>query len=166
LGLIDACAALSGLDWVFGVLLLGRRPFLRMSSRFFLGMPAPSVRTRSARLQPTRLRAVEEGRALLVASVLAPRDYRFLFHSHLCFDSPSTPSGDLRDRLAQTFFLGCIAWWRPSNWLHGGSRRSPRSRPLDTGLGAPLGALRANCGRWLNRDGVDDFVAAHSFRCR
>lgn len=76
-----------------------------------------------------------------------PIDYLLPINS-LCslihFGSSPTPPLDFSDRLAQTFFLGCIApaRARSSNWLHGGSRRSPPSRPLDTGLDAPLRGMK------------------------
>ena len=108
-------------------------------------------------------------RALPVRPVQTPRikylfDLSHAFSVSLCLDSPATPPLDFRHRLTRTFFLECIASWRPSNWLHGGSRRLPPSRPLETWPGAPYRALRIYCGRWHDRGVVVDFAEACSFR--
>ncbi len=105
------------------------QPFSRNVKRFFWG-DAGTLSTDcdcSPRLTRPRL-----------GSVAANNRSPYHHHSHtihfsLCpADSTSTPPLDFGHRLTPKPFSSNVSpRGRPSNWLHGGSRRPPPSRPLD-----------------------------------
>jgi hypothetical protein len=72
------------------------------------------------------------------------------------FDARRTPLLDFGHRLALTFFLECIALVAKRDHRIGFMEdlADASVTPLDTGLGAPLGALRVACGRWRNKGGL------------
>src|SRR5438132_4954164 len=129
-----------------------------------MGMPARSVGTRSARLQPTRLRAVEEGRALPDASILAPREIDSMGLAsllRLAINAVWGPQGSASPNLFPGMYR-LLATIELAPW-----RISPIASVAAPRYWAWRSAGRAKgCyGRWLKRDSVGDFVAAHSFRC-
>ena len=86
--------------------------------------------------------------------------YNNFTYNRLCLfsRSPPTPPLDFSHRLTLTFFLECIATTATIELASWRISPIPRSRPLETGLGAPLWALRVFCGRWHDRGVADDFA--------
>lgn len=58
-------------------------------------------------------------------------------------------------RVTQTFYLGCTAHERPSNWLHWRLDRRVLPRPLETQKGAPCGRIGMAEGGRDSTNGAD-----------